>query len=123
MASALSYPSSAGVFLYDQFTGSGLRNNTTAPSPRSLNIFDDRFDAFWEALRRNKHNVLLAVRSREVLQWHFKAALDQNAAWIYAIESNSGMGAYAVFLSDDYPELGLTRVRLADFQCLDQDQA
>ena len=123
MASALSYPSSAGVFLYDQFTGSGLRNNPTAPRPRSLNIFDDRFDAFWEALRRNKHNVLLAVRSREVLQWHFKAALDQNAAWIYAIESNSGMAAYAVFLRDDYPEIGLTRVRLADFQCLDQDQA
>ena len=31
--------------------------------------------------------------------------LDQNAAWIYAIESNSGMAAYAVFLRDDYPEL------------------
>ena len=75
------------------------------------------------ALRRKKHNLLLAVRSKEALEWHFKFALQQGAAWIYAVEGDNGLAAYSVFLRNDYQPLGLTRVRLADFQCLDQEQA
>jgi hypothetical protein len=123
MASALSYPVSSGVFVYDRLTGSRPPKQTNAPTARGLEAFDERFDVFWEALRKIKRNVLLAVRNREALEWHFKAALAQSAAWIYVIESNSGLAAYSVFLRDDYPEIGLTRMRLVDFQCLEQDRA
>src|SRR6266446_6631216 len=32
--------------------------------------FDDRFDSFWEDVKRNNRHLLLAVRTREVLEWH-----------------------------------------------------
>ena len=123
MAKALSYPLSAGLLLRDQFTRSQFRRNGNNVTVRPCASFDERFGAFWLALRKKKSNLLLAVRSREVLEWHFKFALLQNAAWIYIVEDNSGLAAYAVFLRQDNPEAGLTRVRLADFQCLEQEKA
>jgi hypothetical protein len=123
MAKPLSYPLSAGLFLRDQLKRNRFYRNGAAISVLPCAGFDDRFDAFWAALRKKKSNLLLAIRSREVLEWHFKLALQQNAAWIYRVESNPGLTAYAVFLRQDNPETGLTRVRLADFQCLEQESA
>jgi hypothetical protein len=120
MAKILSYPISAGVLFGDRVKGSRLRREDTASKVLSLLSFDERFDAFWGDLRREKHNVLLGVRTGEALTWHFKIALQQNAAWIFAIEGASGLAAYAIFLRDDYPDIGLTRMRLVDFQCLEQ---
>jgi hypothetical protein len=37
------------------------------------------------------------------------------------VEGSSGLAAYAVFLRQDQPELGLTRVRLADFKYLEEE--
>jgi hypothetical protein len=123
MARALSYPLSAGIFLRNQLRPKRLKKNSNKVRVFSPAGFDDRFDVFWAALRKKKSGMLLAVRSREVLDWHFKFALLQNAAWVYAVEGDSALAAYAVFLRQDNPEFGLTRVRLADFQCLDQEQA
>lgn len=123
MAKPLSYPLSVGLFFRDQLKRNRLRGNGTTIRVLSCPSFDDRFEAFWTALRKKKHNLLLAVRSQEVLQWHFKFSLLQNTAWIYTVEGDSGLAAYSVFLRHDYPEVGLTRVRLADFQCLDQERA
>src|SRR5580692_6482509 len=119
MAKALSYPLAAGVFLRDQAKRSRFQ---AAVKVLPCASFDDRFDAFWASVRQKKSNVLLAVRSREALQWHFKFALQQDAAWIYIVEGNSGLVAYSVFLRQDSLETGLKRVRLADFQCLEQER-
>jgi len=123
MAKPLSYPLSAGLFLRDQFRKSRFQENGTAVVVLPCAGFDDHFDAFWATLRKKKSNLLLAVRSREVLEWHFKFPLLQNVAWIYIVEGNSGLAAYSVFLRQDNPETGLTRIRLADFQCLEQERA
>ncbi len=123
IAKQLSYPFSAGVFLRNRLKGRRFQENGSNITVQPSTSFDERFDAFWAALRKEKSNLLLAVRSREVLEWHFKFALLQNAAWIYEVEGNSGLAAYAVFLRQDNPEAGLTRVRLADFQCLEQESA
>jgi len=121
LAKAISYPISAGLFVRERFRRShfaaGIANMTECAG------FDDRFDAFWEELRKEKSNMLLAVRNREVLDWHFKFALSQKAAWIYTSEIGSKVAAYAVFLRQDSPEARLTRVRLADFQCHQREQA
>ena len=123
MAKPLSYPLGAGVFLRDQLTRIRLPANRREVTVLPCASFDDRFEVFWAVLRKKKSNLLLAVRSQEVLDWHFKFALQQNAAWIYIVESNSGLVAYSVFLRHDYPQIGLARMRLADFQCLEQELA
>lgn len=119
---ALSYPLAAGLFLRDRLRRSALHGRTQA-KVNSCSGFDDRFDAFWADLRKAKRSLLLAVRSREALEWHFKFALLQKAAWIYTAENNSGLIAYAVFLRNDHKEIELTRMRLVDFQCLDSEKA
>jgi hypothetical protein len=123
MARALSYPVSAGTFLRGRFGKKWLRENGNKVTVQSCAGFDDRFDGFWAALRRKKSNLLLAVRNCEVLQWHFKFALLQNATWIYTIEADSALVAYSIFLRQDSPHVRLTRMILVDFQCLDQEKA
>jgi hypothetical protein len=122
LAKPLSYPLSVGLFLRDQARRSRFQGNSSAVTVVSCASFDDRFEAFWADLKKKKSNLLLGVRSRDALEWHFKFALQQNAAWIYIVEGNSGLVAYSVFLRQDSLETGLTRVRLADFQCLEQER-
>jgi hypothetical protein len=122
LAKPLSYPLSLGLFLRDQAKRSRFQGNRSAVRVVSCASFDDRFEAFWADLRKKKSNLLLGVRTRDALEWHFKFALQQNAAWIYTVEGDSGLAAYSVFLRQDSLETGLTRIRLADFQCLEQER-
>jgi hypothetical protein len=123
MAKSLSYPLSLGVFLRDQLKNTRFPEKRVEGKVVACPAFDDRFETFWQAQRVKQCNRLLAVRSRETLEWHFKFALLQNAAWIYAVENESGLAAYAVFLRYDYQPIGLTRARLVDFQYLEQEKA
>ena len=117
MAEPLSYPLSAGLSLSDWIKKSHLPKDNAIPV-RPAACFDDRFQPFWEQLCARKSKILIADRSQESLDWHFKFALQQNRAWIYTVEGKSGLIAYAVFLRHDFPQVGLTRMRLADFQCI-----
>jgi hypothetical protein len=117
---ALSYSLYPLVFLRDRLMRRRFHRKGNKVSVIPCAGFDDRFDAFWASLRKKKADLLLAVRTREVLEWHFKHALAQDAAWIYTVEGNAGLAAYSVFLRQDQPELGLTRVRLADFKYLEE---
>ena len=81
--------------------------------------FDERFDSFWSRLKRNHPHVLLAVRTRDVLDWHFRYALRQNRLWIATIADGPDLLAYAVFRRSDIRTFGLKRVQLVDFQSLD----
>ena len=117
MAEPLSYPLSVGLYLRDQIKESHLPRENGIPV-RPAASFDDRFQPFWEQLRAQKLKTLIADRSQGSLDWHFKFALQQNRAWIYTVEGSSGLLAYAVFLRYDFPQVGLTRMRLADFQCI-----
>ena len=80
--------------------------------------FDERFETFWQELRQQQQGVLLAVRSREVLQWHFKHALAKNNIWIMTACKGDRLLAYSVFCRQDNTEYGLQRMRLVDFQAL-----
>ena len=114
----LRYPLSAGLYLRDQIKGSDLAHAKGGIPVLPAASIDDRFQSFWEQLRVQKSKILIADRSQETLDWHFKFALQQNRAWIYTVEAKSGLAAYAVFLRYDFPQVGLTRMRLADFQCI-----
>jgi hypothetical protein len=62
---------------------------------------------------------LLALRTREALEWHFKFTLAANRIWIAAIPDGVRLAAYAIFQRDDNRNSGLKRVRLVDYQSID----
>jgi len=121
LAKLLSYPVSAAAFLRDRLTTKGLRAGDV--EVKSIEAFDDRFDEFWAELKRKNPHVLLAVRTRAVLEWHFKYALLENRLSIATIVDNSRLAAYAIFERRDSSEFGLTRMLLVDFQSLDGSTA
>jgi hypothetical protein len=97
------------------------RHDRTGIELQLCTQIDSRFDVFWDALRKRKSHVLLGVRNREVLEWHFKYALKNNKAWIVAVDEGAGISAYSIFIRYDNPNVGLKRMRLVDFQTLDGD--
>jgi hypothetical protein len=84
--------------------------------------FDDRFDRFWEELEERNPHCLLAIRSAQTLQWHFKYALQQNRLSILSASDGARMIAYAVFERRPVPSLGVERALLIDFQTLASDR-
>lgn len=122
-AKPLSYPLAAGAFLLDRLKRSGFRRAARAAEVQACAGFDERFDDFWKGLREKKSHLLLGVRDRETLDWHFKDGLAKGTAWLYTAEHNSGLAAYSVFDRHDYHPVGLTRMWLTDFQCLDNGNA
>jgi hypothetical protein len=122
-AKLLSYPLSLGLSFRDRVRGDRFLKTGSNFEVLSCKAFDDRFDGFWTALKKRKSKVLLAVRDRETLEWHFKSALLNNIAWVYTLEDSRGLIAYAVFLRQDRRLVGLKRVCLVDFQCLEQEKA
>lgn len=109
----LSYPAGLALSLKDRFTA--------PPIPRSRirvtfeRRFDQRFDIFWERLKRHS-STFLAVRSSQVLQWHFGPSLERDAIWILTAGSNDNIQAYGIFQRRDEPQYGLKRMRMIDFQ-------
>jgi hypothetical protein len=121
LAKPLSYPFSAAAFLKDRLTTKGLHAGDV--EVKSVATFDDRFDDFWTDLKSMNPRVLLAVRTREVLEWRFKYALLESRLWIATVVDNSRLAAYAIFDRQDSSAFGLTRMRLVDFQALDGSTA
>jgi hypothetical protein len=116
----LAYPAAAALRARDRLTKSPSWTHQTGEL-KTCSGFDDRFDAFWEDLKRVYPNRLLANRSRQVLQWHFKYALEQERVWILTVSDASRILAYAIFFRHDNREINLKRVRLIDFQVLTGD--
>jgi hypothetical protein len=80
--------------------------------------FDSRFDDFWENLKRENVDRLLAIRTRETLEWHFRCSLEKGRAWIVAVSKAGRLVAYGIFHRQDPSTLPLKRLRFADFQAL-----
>lgn len=120
LAKPLSYPLSAAALLRDRFTKKALYAGDV--EIEACPAFDERFDDFWLDLRKSSPHLLLAVRTREVLEWHYKYALLKNRVWIVTVVDRSRIVAYAIFDKKEYPG-GFKQVRLVDFQSLDEGTA
>jgi amino acid adenylation domain-containing protein len=114
----LTYPLSAGLFLRDALTGRALRSRRNGTEVQFCPQFDDRFDRFWTELRKSSAGRLLASRSRDVLDWHFRSALSKNRAWVLSVSNGKNLAAYAIICRQDNAGFGLKRMRLVDFQAL-----
>lgn len=115
-ARPLSYPLSAAVCLRDWLKTKALRPGDV--EVRACSGFDERFDDFWADSKRDNPHLLLAVRTREMLEWHYKYALLNGRLWIAAVVDGRRLVAYATFARKDDPRWGVKRVRLVDFQSL-----
>jgi hypothetical protein len=114
----LSYPTGVGLWARDVLQGRFFKTRGKSIEPDVCTRFDDRFQVFWQALCDRYPQRLLADRSREALEWHFKPASAKNWTWTLTLSQGSQLTAYAIFLRQDNPEYGLTRMRLVDFQTL-----
>ncbi len=122
-AGALSYPASAVLYVHELLNGL-----LKPPRRRDIEVvfqddFDDRMDGFWTRLERLKRHKNLALRDRRTLSWHFARALKRKALWIVAAQLRGEQIAYAIFLRNDNPALGLSRVSLVDFQAVTAPEA
>lgn len=119
LAGLARYPLAAALFLKDARPRSTLRRAAKLAEAHgavveSCTSFDDRFDTFWWQLRAEHSDLLLAVRTKAVLLWHFAYALRENRLWIWTTTQAARMVAYAIFLRD----ASGSRVSLIDFQVL-----
>jgi len=114
----LTYPLSAGLFVRDSLAGKALWARRNGVRPQFCNHFDERFDVFWERMRTQRAHHLLATRSRQVLDWHFRHSLASNKAWLLTVNKGDELSAYAILCRQDNPSYELQRMRLIDFQAL-----
>jgi hypothetical protein len=120
MPQVLCYPAGACLHLKDRVTMKRLAQPSRDIEVQRGSAFDERFDDFWEKLV-DRRSVLLGVRNREVLDWHFGASLRGDGVWLFTIPDGSGLAAYAIFQRRDEPRTGLKRLRLVDFQAISQE--
>ena len=117
LAKPLSYPLCAAALFRDWLTRKALPEDHV--EVKTCSDFDDRFGDFRLELKRRNPHQLLAVRTREVLEWHYKHALLNNRLWIITAVDGPRLVAYATFERKDKLKFGLKRLSLVDFQSLD----
>ncbi|HEU4587219.1 MAG TPA: hypothetical protein VFS11_01125 [Gemmatimonadales bacterium] len=121
LAPVFSYPLSAAVLLRDRVIKPAVDGADV--DVEECPAFDERFDEFWDDVRRRQRHRLLAVRTREVLAWHFKHALLEDRLWIGTVTDGPRIIAYALLERADVATSPLRVVRLVDFQSLDGSTA
>jgi hypothetical protein len=117
-ATTLSLPVSVTLLCWEALKPAIARTNGRATDISVVSAFDSRFDEFWEELKQQNSDVLLAVRSRVALEWHFRRSLNSGRVWVLTATRDSRLVAYAIFDRLDNTVLGLKRVRFVDFQWL-----
>jgi len=117
LGAVMSYPASAALFCWDKFRATRIPGSSSRAEIELCTGFDRRFDEFWEELKHQKGNVLLAARTQQTLRWHFRNTPQRPASWALRVLEGSRLTAYAIFDRSD-SAFGLKRVRLIDFQAL-----
>lgn len=121
LPSFFAQPISAALFIRDAVKRRRIQSKDVQngkPEIVCCEAFDARFDSFWEKLQQENPNKLLAVRSRSILEWHFRFALRENRVWIVSVGDSSHLCAYAIFLLKRSSADGVKRLVLVDFQAL-----
>lgn len=103
LANVVSYPASMVLRVRDAFHKRKLPNGSDGTSGLKIencSSFDERFDLLWKTIRQENSDKLLAVRSRAVLDWHFRHALEENRLWIMTATDRSSLCAYGILLRE-----------------------
>ena len=119
MAQALKYPASLAA----RVMGASARLTRGMPARacvRRQDWFDPRFDVFWEDLRQ-RPDLLLAVRSRAALEWHFGVDRIRKRPEVFVLEEGERLLGYCVLVYGESKDTGLRRYTVADLQVLRDD--
>jgi hypothetical protein len=117
LAQRLRYPLGAALFVRDHFKVAYKDVGSAFPQIEECSQFDSRFDEFWERLKQERSETLLAVRTQNTLEWHFRDQLAQRQLWILTACNQSRIVAMAILDRRDRA-FGLKCVRLVDFQAV-----
>jgi hypothetical protein len=117
LAQHLGHLSGAALFLRDSLKAVHKDVGRSLPPIEEYSQFDSRFDEFWEQLKQDRSDTLLAVRTLDTLEWHFRDQLAQQQLWILTACKESRIVAFAILDRRDRAS-GLKCVRLVDFQAL-----
>jgi len=119
LAGALAYPIAGVLFLRERFTDSE-ESKLSGPMPEVelRHEFDDGFDVFWNLYASEKSEMLLAVRTREMLTWHYRRALKARSLWIVTASRNGCMVGYGVADRSDSADGSVKRTRILDLPIL-----
>jgi hypothetical protein len=120
LAGLLAYPASGALWLKDTIQSKALHEPDPAFTIEATDRFDARFDAFWDQLVRQNPDKLLAERSSRALSWHYSIPLSMERLWIFTASKNRQLRAYCV-LKRQYVTRGVRRMRLVDYQSIEQD--
>lgn len=121
LAKPLAYSLTPPLFLRDRLKQHSLQRERKGYVVEYSRGFDHRFDEFWNELRSQSANLLLAVRTRKTLEWHFAYALLQDQLWIMTTTRDSRLVAYSIFLRTQDPLSCANHVTLVDFQTITND--
>jgi hypothetical protein len=89
------------------------------PAVAERRSFDASFDRFWATLAARRDR-LVALRSRDALEWRFGYPLAHDRARILVLERGSEVDGYLLLLRADSLVQGLLRYSVADLQVLDE---
>ena len=121
LSGVISYPAGAILRAKDLATMKPLPTCDSSVTIESRDGFDATFDTFWRELVARSPRKLLNVRDSRTLSWHFAGALRAGHAWIFAAMRGGLMRAYCVVKRQDHPPSGLVRMRLVDYQSVDDN--
>ena len=117
-AEALAWPAGAALALAD-LMGRVARAKPSSQVSR-LTGFDERFDGFWERVRRGPRR-MRAIRTRSAMEWRFEAATKEKAMVILVSERDQGISGYALLVRRFSPDLRLSMYDVADLQALNDE--
>jgi hypothetical protein len=120
MPGLLAHPTAAALRLKEAVAGKSLSPGDGSISVELLDVFDSRFDSFWEALVKQNPGKLLAERNRAAMAWHFLIPKRIGRLWIYGAMRDGLMRAYCIVKRDDHGA-SVRRMRIVDYQNIDQD--
>ena len=106
---SLSYALAGALAVRQVFVTPRLSKGDLGRTLHTCKNIDERFDVFWESLKTRNPHLLLGVRNREFLEWHFHYPLSNGSAWILT-KGIDPILAYAIFLRYDNPRASLTRM-------------
>jgi hypothetical protein len=115
---ALSVPAAAALALKDRVRPPRLPETPDDVEVGESRAFDDRFDGFWEELRAQNPGVLLAVRDRATLAWHFRIPLRGGRLRIFTASRGGRMRAWCLVKEYERPS-GMRSMKIVDYQTVD----
>lgn len=119
MPGVMSYPICAALSARDVIRQLGMHRKSNGNGHIKVKFcdgFDERFDSFWQALRAENPNTLLADHSRPALEWHFRQALLEKKLWVATVDEGAALCAYAIFKIQSEPADPMQRAVFIDFQ-------